>query len=459
MLELFSPARRITTWRTLWIELARAERDLGLAIPAKAIAQMEAHAADINFDVADAREREVRHDVMAHVHAFGEQCPAARPWIHLGATSCYVTDNADLWIFREALRLVERRIFVAIHRLTQFAKRYAALPTLAFTHFQPAQCTTVGKRATLWIQDLLFDLWEVRRIAAELPFLGVKGTTGTQASFLALFDGDHKKVKDLERRVAKAMGFVSSVAVSGQTYPRKLDWKIVQSLVGAALSCSKFAADLRLLQHRREVEEPFETSQIGSSAMPYKRNPMRSERINSLARLVISLADSPAQTAANQWLERSLDDSANRRVSIPESFLAIEACLLLVCDVGGGLVVNERIVERGVREELPFMASEDVLMAAVKKGGDRQSLHERIRLHSMTVMKRVKEDGAPNDLLDRIAADPAFANVKNELPSLAKPEAFIGRAPEQVREFLAEVVEPVLAEGKDKISDVPRIVV
>jgi adenylosuccinate lyase len=457
MVELFSPLRRIQTWRRLWLELAKAERSLGLAIPPAAIAEMESHLSDVNFDVADAREREVRHDVMAHVHAFGEQCPAARPWIHLGATSCYVTDNADLVIFREGLALLERRLLVSIERLARFAKAQGGVPTLAFTHFQPAQCTTVGKRACLWLQDLVFDLAEVRRVARELPFLGVKGTTGTQASFLALFGGDHAKVKDLERRVTAAMGFERAVAVSGQTYTRKLDWWIAQALVGIAASTSKFAVDLRLLQHRREVEEPFETQQIGSSAMPYKRNPMRSERVNSLARLVLSLADSPAQTAANQWLERTLDDSANRRISLPEAFLATEACLLLVCDISNGLVVNRRVIERALAEELPFMASEEVLMAAVKKGGDRQKLHERLRQLSMEVMRRVKEGGERNDLLERIAADPAFASVRQELPALSDARAFVGRAPEQVEEFLAEAVEPILAPVRSQLSEVPRI--
>lgn len=457
MLTLFSPLQRIRTWRRLWIELARAERDLGIAIPEEAIAEMEARQGDVDFEAADAREKEVRHDVMAHVHVFAELCPTARPYIHLGATSCYVTDNADLWLYREGLRILTARVAVAIERLTAFARRYRALPALAFTHFQPAQCTTVGKRACLWIQDLVFDYQELTRVARALPFLGVKGTTGTQASFLALFDGDHVKVRELEARVTRAMGFDAPVAVSGQTYPRKLDWTIVQALVGCAISCSKFAVDLRLLQHRREVEEPFGASQIGSSAMPYKRNPMRAERIGSLARLVLSLSDSPAHTAANQWLERTLDDSANRRISIPEAFLATEACLLLVCEIAGGLVVNERVVERGLREELPFMASEGVLMEAVKRGGDRQVLHERLRVHSMEAVKRVKEEGAPNDLLERIAADPAFAAVAPDLPSLSDARAFTGRSAEQVDEFLASVVEPLLASAPRGSGPVPAI--
>jgi adenylosuccinate lyase len=457
MLELFSPRRRFQTWRRLWIELARAERDLGIAIPEAAIREMEANWQNINFDVAEAREREVRHDVMAHVHAFGEQCPAAKAYIHLGATSCYVTDNADILIMRDALRVIARRLVAAIDRLAKFARKEADTATLAFTHFQPAQCTTVGKRACLWIQDFVYDLAEVEHVLSELKLLGVKGTTGTQASFLELFDGNHKKVKDLEARVTASLGFESAVAVSGQTYPRKIDWNVVSSLVGVAVSCSKFASDLRLLQHRREVEEPFEKSQIGSSAMAYKRNPMRSERVNSLARFVISISDSAAHTAAHQWLERTLDDSANRRLTIPESFLAAEACLLLVCDIAGGLVVNRRVIERGLRDELPFMATENIMMLAVKRGGDRQELHERIRVHSMEAIRRVKEDGASNDLLQRIAADPHFASVQADLPSLADAQAFTGRSREQVAEFLADVADPLLSSHRDWIAETPRI--
>jgi len=457
MLEIFSPLRRFQTWRRLWIELAKAERALGLPIPAEAIEQMERFAGDINFDVAEAREREVRHDVMAHVHAFGAQCPAARSVIHLGATSCYVTDNADMVLYREALNLIAKRIAQALARLATFARTHRDVATLAFTHFQPAQCTTVGKRACLWAQDLLLDLAEVSRVASELPLLGVKGTTGTQASFLALFEGDHAKVKQLERLVAQAMGFSRSLPVSGQTYTRKLDWTIVAALAGAAISMSKFAIDIRLLQHRREVEEPFEKEQIGSSAMAYKRNPMRCERVTSLARFVLSLTDSPAQTAANQWLERTLDDSANRRLSIPEAFLATEACLLLVIDVAGGLVVNRRVIDRSLRDELPFMATEDILMAAVKRGGDRQDLHERIRVHSMEAIRRVKEDGTPNDLLDRLAADTAFASVRSELPSLTNPQQFVGRSPQQVDEFLSEHLDPVLRDHASALDSAPRI--
>ncbi|HKE02387.1 MAG TPA: adenylosuccinate lyase [Planctomycetota bacterium] len=457
MVELFSPLRRIRTWRRLWIELAKAERELGLPIPEAAVREMEAHAADVNFETADAKEKEVRHDVMAHVHAFGEQAPAARPWIHLGATSCYVTDNADLLLARDALSLVARRLAAAIERLASFAKQHRDTATLAFTHFQPAQCTTVGKRATLWIQDLALDLEEVSRLIAWLPLLGAKGTTGTQASFLRLFDGDHAKVKELERRIAKALGFERSIAVSGQTYTRKIDWRIVSTLAGIAASCSKMSVDLRLLQHRREVEEPFEKEQIGSSAMPYKRNPMRSERITGLSRFVISIADSAAQTAATQWLERTLDDSANRRLTLPEAFLATEACLILVADVSAGLVVNRRVIDRALRDELPFMASEDVLMEATKRGGDRQDLHERIRKHSVEVMRAVREEGARNDLLDRLAKDPAFAKVAKDLPSLADPRAFVGRSPQQVDEFLAEVVEPALAPWRGKLGEAPKV--
>lgn len=457
MLTLFSPWKRIQTWRTLWIELARAEQSLGMPIPAAAVQEMMAKRDDVNFDVADAREREVRHDVMAHVHAFGEQCPAAKPFIHLGATSCYVTDNADIMIMREGLWLIAKRIATALDRLAKFARAQRDVATLAFTHFQPAQCTTVGKRACLWAQDLLYDFNEIMRVADSLELLGVKGTTGTQASFLELFDGDHNKVIKLEEIVTKSLGFKHSFAVSGQTYPRKTDWNIVSALVGVAVSCSKFAADLRLLQHRREVEEPFEKGQIGSSAMAYKRNPMRSERVNSLARFVISISDSAAHTAATQWLERTLDDSANRRLTLPEAFLATEACLLLVCDIANGLVVNGRVIDRGLREELPFMATENILMAAVKRGGDRQELHERIRVHSMEAIRRVKEDGAPNDLMERIAADAAFVHVKNELPSLADASKFIGRSREQVDEFLDGHLEPLLAKYKDWTREAPKI--
>lgn len=457
MLTLFSPWKRIQAWRTLWIELAKAERALGLPIPQAAIDEMLAKRDEVLFEVAEAREREVRHDVMAHVYAFGEQCPAAKPFMHLGATSCYVTDNADVMIMREALIVLARRLATAVDLLSKFAKKERDTSTLAFTHFQPAQATTVGKRACLWIQDLVADFHEVTRVAVQLQLLGVKGTTGTQASFLELFHGDHNKVKQLEQMITQALGFKQSYAVSGQTYPRKLDWTIAAALVGIATSCSKFANDIRLLQHRREVEEPFEKGQIGSSAMAYKRNPMRSERVNSLARFVISIADSAAQTAATQWLERTLDDSANRRLTLPEAFLATEACLLLVCNISDGLVVNHRVVERGLREELPFMATENILMQAVRRGGDRQELHERIRVHSMEAIRRVKEDGAPNDLVARIADDPAFATIRGELPSLSDPRAFIGRSREQVDEFLASVVEPVLAEHREWIGSAPGI--
>lgn len=444
MLYLFSPDKKFTTWRRLWIALARGEKELGLPITDEQIAQMEAHKDDINYDVAAQKEKELRHDVMAHIHAFGEQCPAAMPIIHLGATSCYVGDNTDIILMREGMMLLREKLARAAANLAAFADRYKALPTLGFTHFQPAQLTTVGKRATLWIQDLLMDMEELTYRIDHLKLLGSKGTTGTQASFLELFDGDHEKVKRLEELIAAEMGFSGSVAVSGQTYSRKVDAAVCATLSGIAQSASKFATDLRLLSHLKELEEPFEGKQIGSSAMPYKRNPMRSERICALSRYVIVDALNPAVTASAQWFERTLDDSANKRIAIPEAFLAVDAILNIYCNITAGLTVHEKVIGRHIREELPFMASENILMDAVKRGGNRQELHERIRVHSLTAGYNVKELGQPNNLLDLIAEDPAFGMSREELTAHMEPSRYIGRAAEQVSEFLAEEAAPVL---------------
>ncbi len=406
--------------------------------------EMKAHCDDINYEVAQQREKEVRHDVMSHVYAFGVQCPKARPIIHLGATSCYVGDNTDLIIMREAMKLVRDKLVGVIGKLADFAGRYKDLPTLAFTHFQPAQPTTVGKRATLWIQELLLDLADVEYRIDQFKLLGSKGTTGTQASFLELFDGDHEKCKKLDRLIAEKMGFPGCYAVSGQTYSRKVDSQMLQTLSGIAQSAAKFSNDIRLLQHLKEVEEPFEKHQIGSSAMAYKRNPMRSERIASLCRYVMVDALNPAITAATQWFERTLDDSANKRISVPEAFLAVDAILNLYLNVADGLVVYPKVIEQRLRRELPFMATENIMMDAVKRGGDRQELHERVRVHSMEASRVVKAEGGENDLLQRIAADPAFGVTLEELEQLIVPEKYVGRAPEQTADFLAEEVQPVL---------------
>ncbi|HEX6937815.1 MAG TPA: adenylosuccinate lyase [Longimicrobiales bacterium] len=445
MSRIFSPAFKFSTWRRLWIALAEAERELGLPIPEEAIAEMRAHVEDIDLARAAELERRLRHDVMAHVHLYGEVAPTARAIIHLGATSAYVGDNTDLIQHREALLLVRRRLVATIAALADFARRWRALPTLAYTHFQPAQPTTVGKRATLWIQDLLLDLEEVEHRLATLRFRGIRGTTGTEASFLELFEGDHAKVRELNRRVAEKMGFDKLYGVTGQTYPRKADYAFLATLAGIAASASKFANDVRLLQHLREVEEPFGAEQIGSSAMAYKRNPMRAERINALARHVIALSMDPAMTAAAQWLERTLDDSANKRVAVPEAYLATDAVLLLYHNVAAGLVVHEPVIRRHLEEELPFMATEAILMRGVKLGGDRQELHERIRRHAVAAANRMKDEGAENDLADRIAADEAFRLGREEIEEILDPARHIGRAPEQVDAFLAEWVEPVLA--------------
>ena len=443
MSELWSPQRKFSTWRRLWVALAEAEAELGLPITAGQIAQLQAHVDDIDFAAAERYERRLRHDVMAHVHAYGDVCPEARPIIHLGATSCYVTDNTDLILLRESLELVRGRLVAAIDCLAEFARTHRDLPCLGFTHFQPAQPTTVGKRACLWAYDLALDLAEIEHRLAAMKAQGSKGTTGTQASFLELFHGDHQKVRRLEESICRKMGFAESYAVTGQTYSRKIDFQVLAALSGVAQSAHKMATDLRLLAHRKEIEEPFEADQIGSSAMAYKRNPMRSERICSLARFVMSVESSAAQTAAVQWLERTLDDSANRRLVLPQAFLATDAVLILYRNVASGLVVYPKVIAADLAAELPFMASENILMAAVAAGGDRQDLHERIRRHSQAAGAVVKQEGGRNDLLDRLAADPAFAEV--DLKAALEPSQFVGRAPQQVDEFLEEVVAPIRA--------------
>ena len=446
MLHLFSPDKKFSTWRRLWIALARAEKELGLTqITDEMIAEMESHVNDINYDVAAAEEKKLRHDVMAHVHAYGAQCPKAKGIIHLGATSCYVGDNTDVILMREGLQLVRGKLVQVLAALGKFADEYKAMPTLGFTHFQAAQMVTVGKRATLWMNELLMDLEEVNFRISTLKLLGSKGTTGTQASFMELFAGDTEKVKLLEQKIAAEMGFDAVVPVSGQTYSRKMDSAVVNTLVGIAESASKFATDVRLLCHLKEVEEPFEKDQIGSSAMPYKRNPMRCERICSLARYVIADAANPAITAATQWFERTLDDSANKRISVPEAFLAVDAILNIYLNVASGLIVHPKVIEKHIMEELPFMASENILMDAVLRGGDRQELHEEIRRMSLEAGRNVKELGLANNLIDLIAANPKFGMSREELMAHMQPDAYIGRCPQQVEEFLNNDVAAALA--------------
>ena len=453
MQYIFSPDKKFSTWRRLWVALARAEMELGLPVTAEQVEELSAHLTDIDYDKASQYEKKLRHDVMAHVHTYGELCPKAMPIIHLGATSCYVGDNTDVILMREGLCLIRDEIVRVLDKLAKFARQYKALPTLGFTHFQPAQLVTVGKRATLWMNELLLDLADVEYRIANLKLLGCKGTTGTQASFLELFDGDHEKCRKLDRKIAAEMGFTATAAVSGQTYSRKVDYQVVSTLSGIAQSASKFATDLRLLCHLKEVEEPFEKNQIGSSAMPYKRNPMRCERICALARYVMADAVNPAITAASQWLERTLDDSANKRLSVPEAFLAVDAILNIWANVADGLVVHEKVIEKHVLEELPFMASENILMDAVKKGGNRQDLHERIRVLSQQAGANVKDLGLSNNLVDLIAGDPAFSMLsREELTSHLEPSRYIGRSPEQVEEFLKEEVEPVLAHYPQAIN-------
>lgn len=453
MLYLFSPDKKFSTWRRLWIALARAEKELGLTqITDEMIAEMESHVNDINYDVAAEEEKKLRHDVMAHVHAYGAQCPKAKGIIHLGATSCYVGDNTDVILMREGLQLVRGKLVQVLAALGKFADEYKAMPTLGFTHFQAAQMVTVGKRATLWMNELLMDLEEVNFRISTLKLLGSKGTTGTQASFMELFAGNTDKVKLLEQKIAAEMGFDAVVPVSGQTYSRKIDSAVVNTLAGIAESASKFATDVRLLCHLKEVEEPFEKDQIGSSAMPYKRNPMRCERICGLARYVMADAMNPAVTAATQWFERTLDDSANKRVSVPEAFLAVDAILNIYANVASGLVVHEKVIARHVSEELPFMATENIMMDAVKKGGDRQALHERIRQLSLEAGHTMKDKGLPNNLIDLIAAEPMFGLTREEIEAHLDAARYIGRCPQQVDEFLDQDIRPVLERYREALG-------
>lgn len=448
MQYIFSQDKKFTTWRRLWIALAEAERELGLNISEEQIAELKEHVNDINYDVAIAREKEVRHDVMSHVYAYGMQCPKAKGIIHLGATSCYVGDNTDIIIMTEGLKLVKKKLVNVMSKLANFADKYKALPTLAFTHFQPAQPTTVGKRATLWLMELTLDYDDICYLIDSMKLLGSKGTTGTQASFLELFDGDNEKIKKIDKLIAKKMGFTDCYPVSGQTYSRKVDSRVLNVLAGIASSAHKFSNDIRLLQHLKEVEEPFEKSQIGSSAMAYKRNPMRSERIASLSRYVMSDLMNPYITAATQWFERTLDDSANKRLSIPEAFLAIDGILDLYMNVADGLVVYEKVIEKHIMAELPFMATENIMMDAVKRGGDRQELHEKIRTLSMEAGRNVKERGLDNNLLELIAAEPSFNITLEELKKQMDPSKYTGRSKEQVEDFLKEVIRPILEENK-----------
>ena len=452
MSYIWSPQKKFSTWRRLWLALARAQMELGLPITPEQIGAMEAHLDDINFDVAAKWESELRHDVMSHIHAFGELCPEAEPIIHLGATSCFVTDNTELVQTREALHLVRRKTLRLIELLRDFAWRHRELPTLGFTHYQPAQLTTVGKRATLWLQDFLLDFYILGGQIKGLPCRGVKGTTGTQASYLELFNGDHDKVRQLEKRVAELMGFDKAIPVSGQTYTRKLDFLVMGALSSLAQSASKMASDIRLLMNLKEIDEPYGKKQVGSSAMAYKRNPMRCERICSLARFVISLSANAAHTHANQWFERTLDDSANRRLTIPEAFLGADVILTLAANVADGLVVWPLVIRQRIQAELPFMATENILMAAVKAGGDRQALHEAIRQHAVAAAEQVKGQGRENDLLARIRADESFAAVHEQLDDMLDPALFVGRAPRQVEEFLAEDVDPLLEAHADMLA-------
>lgn len=452
MQYIFSPDMKFRTWRKLWIALAETEKELGLNITEEQIAELKAHAEDINYDVAIAREKEVRHDVMSHVYAYGVQCPTAKGIIHLGATSCYVGDNTDVIVMTEALKLVRKKLVNVISELSKFADKYKDLPTLAFTHFQPAQPTTVGKRATLWMQEFYLDLEDLEYVLSTMKLLGSKGTTGTQASFLELFDGDQETIDKIDPMIAAKMGFAECYPVSGQTYSRKVDTRVLNVLAGIAASATKMSNDIRLLQHLKEVEEPFEKSQIGSSAMAYKRNPMRSERIASLSRYVIVDALNPAITSATQWFERTLDDSANKRLSVPEGFLAIDGILDLCLNVVDGLVVYPKVIEKRLRSELPFMATENIMMDAVKAGGDRQELHERIRTLSMEAGRNVKVEGKENNLLELIAADPAFNMTLEDLQKTMDPSKYVGRAKEQVEAYLAKVIHPLLEERKELLG-------
>ena len=459
MQYIFSPDMKFRTWRKLWIALAETEKELGLNITDEQIEELKAHAEDINYDVAKERERLVRHDVMSHVYAYGVQCPKAKGIIHLGATSCYVGDNTDIIVMTEALKLVKKKLVNVLAELAKFADEYKNQPTLAFTHFQPAQPTTVGKRATLWMQEFCLDLEDLDYVLGSMKLLGSKGTTGTQASFLELFDGDQETIDKIDPMIAKKMGFKECYPVSGQTYSRKVDTRVINVLAGIAASAHKFSNDIRLLQHLKEVEEPFEKTQIGSSAMAYKRNPMRSERIASLSRYVMVDALNPAITSATQWFERTLDDSANKRLSVPEGFLAIDGILDLCLNVVDGLVVYPKVIEKHMMAELPFMATENIMMDAVKAGGDRQELHERIRELSMEAGKHVKEEGKENNLLELIAADPAFNMTLEELQKSMEPSRYVGRAPRQVDNFLKNVVNPILEENKELLGVKAEILV
>lgn len=452
MKYIFSPEKKFRTWRKLWIALAETEKDLGLDISQEQIDELKENADDINYEEAEKRETVVRHDVMSHVYAYGLQCPKAKGIIHLGATSCYVGDNTDIILMKEALGIVRVKLVNIIAKLSDFARKYKALPTLGFTHFQPAQPTTVGKRATLWIHDLMMDLADLEYVSASLKLLGSKGTTGTQASFFELFDGDMEKVRKTDQMIAEKMGFAECYPVSGQTYSRKVDSRVLNVLAGIAQSAHKFSNDIRLLQHLKEIEEPFEKDQIGSSAMAYKRNPMRSERIASLANHVIANAVNPMITAAMQWFERTLDDSANKRLSIPEGFLALDGILELYLNVASGLVVYPKVIEMRLMNELPFMATENIMMDAVKAGGDRQELHEKIRQHSMAAGRKIKEEGGANDLVDRIAADPAFGMNREQITALMEPKNFTGCAEEQTERFLTDEVSPILEKYKDRLG-------
>ena len=449
---IFSDDMKFTTWRKLWVALAECEKELGLNITDEQIAELKAHINDINYDDAQKREKEVRHDVMSHVYAYGLQCPKAKGIIHLGATSCYVGDNTDVIIMKEALLLTKKKIVTVLHRLKKFAEKYKDMPTLGFTHFQPAQLTTVGKRATLWMQDLVMDIENIDFVIEHLKLRGVKGTTGTQASFMNLFEGDEEKVRALDKMVAEKMGFKKCFGVTGQTYPRKLDSIVLNTLSEVAQSAYKFSNDLRLLQNMKEVEEPFEAHQIGSSAMAYKRNPMRSERMGALARFVIVDSLNPAITASTQWFERTLDDSANKRISVAEAFLALDGVLNLYINIAENMVVYDKVIASHVNRELPFMATENIMMESVKRGGDRQELHERIREHSMAAAQRVKGEGLDNDLIERIINDSTFNLSKEEILGIIDPKKFVGRAPSQVVEFIGEYVDPIIEANKEAIE-------
>lgn len=452
MQYIFSADKKFTTWRRLWVALARGEMKLGLPVTQEQVDELEANINNIDYAVAEERERLVRHDVMSHVYTYGKQCPKAEPIIHLGATSCYVGDNTDVIVMRDALRLVKKKLVNVLNNLAKFADEYKDMPCLAYTHLQPAQLTTVGKRATLWMNELLMDLEEVDYRMNSLKLLGQKGTTGTQASFVELFKGDSEKIKALEKSIAEEMGFTACVPVSGQTYSRKMDSQVAAALSGIAQSCSKFSTDLRILASFKEMEEPFEKNQIGSSAMPYKRNPMRSERITALSRYVMIDALNPAFTSGTQWFERTLDDSANKRIAIAEAFLAVDAILNIMINVTDGLVVYPKVIRQRVMKELPFMATENIMMRAVEKGGNRQELHEALRQHSIAAAAVVKNEGGENDLVERIAADPEFMITKEEIMAVLQPENYVGRAPEQTAEFLAEFIKPVLDANADLLG-------